>query len=179
MWPPPFKGFFEWVGTLPGSQYLREDAPNFFGMFLTVHVLSLCLFLGLVLMMDLRLLGLAHRETPITQIQKRLFPWQLVGAIVMSVSGFVLFYAQPVLYWGKGFYWIKMLLVMPLAMLNLLVFHFTTYRSVAEWDTAPNPPPAARLAGVLSIVLWVGVLAFGRLVAYDWWTIVETGLKGN
>src|SRR5678816_2491428 len=86
MWPPPFKGFFEWVATLPGSQYLREDAPNFFGMFLTVHVLSLCLFLGLVLMMDLRLLGLAHRETPITQIQKRLFPWQLVGAIVMSIS---------------------------------------------------------------------------------------------
>ena len=179
MWPPPFKGFFEWVATLPGSQYLREDAPNFFGMFLTLHVLSLCLFLGLVLMMDLRLLGLAHRETPITQIQKRLFPWQLVGAIVMSISGFVLFYAQPVLYWGKGFYWIKMLLVMPLAMLNLLVFHFTTYRSVAEWDTAPHPPPAAKLAGVLSIVLWVGVLAFGRLVAYDWWTIVESGLKGN
>jgi hypothetical protein len=63
--------------------------------------------------------------------------------------------------------------------LNLLVFHFTTYRSVAAWDTSPSPPPAARLAGVLSIVLWVGVLAFGRLVAYDWWTIVEGGLKGN
>jgi hypothetical protein len=31
----------------------------------------------------------------------------------------------------------------------------------------------------LSIVLWVGVLAFGRLVAYDWWTIVEGGLTGN
>jgi hypothetical protein len=111
-------------------------------------------------MMDLRLLGLAHRDTPITQIQKRLFPWQLVGAIVMSISGGVLFYAQPVLYWGKGFYWIKMLVVMPLAMLNLLVFHFTTSRSVAEWDTSSSPPPAARLAGVLSIVLWVGVLAF-------------------
>jgi hypothetical protein len=84
-----------------------------------------------------------------------------------------------VLYWGKGFYWVKMLVMMPLAMLNLLLFHFTTYRSVAQWDTAPNPPPAAKLAGVLSIVLWVGVLAFGRLVAYDWWTIVEGGLTGN
>ena len=84
MWPPPFKGFFEWIGTLPGSQYLREDAPNFFGMFLTLHVLSLCLFLGLVLMMDLRLIGLAHLDTPVTHIQKRLFPWQFVGAIVMS-----------------------------------------------------------------------------------------------
>jgi hypothetical protein len=172
MWPPPYRGFFVWVGTLPGSQYLREDAPNFFGMFLTLHVLSMCLFLGLVLMMDLRLVGVAHRRTPVSQIQKRLFPWQLVGAIVMSISGLVLFYAQPVLYWGKGFFWAKMI-VMPLAVVNLLVFHFTTYRSVDGWDTAASPPFAAKLAGLLSIVLWVVVLVFGRLVAYDWWTIVE------
>ena len=173
MWPPPFREFFEWVSTLPGSQYLREDAPSFFGTFLTLHVLSMCLFLGLVFMMDLRLLGIGHRHTPITQIQKRLFPWQLVGAIVMSVSGLVLFYAQPILYWGKGFYWVKMLVAMPLALLNLLVFHFTTYRSVGAWDTDASPPFGAKLAGVLSIVLWITVLSFGRLVAYDWWTIVE------
>jgi hypothetical protein len=173
MWPPPFRDFFEWVSALPGSQYLREDAPSFFGTFLTLHVLSMCLFLGLVFMMDLRLLGVAHRDTPITQIQRRLFPWQLVGAIVMSVSGLVLFYAQPVLYWGKGFYWVKMLVAMPLELLNLLVFHFTTYRSVSRWDTDVSPPFGAKLAGVLSIVLWITVLSFGRLVAYDWWTIVE------
>ena len=173
MWPPPFRDFFVWVSELPGSLYLREDAPSFFGTFLTLHVLSMCLFLGLVFMMDLRLLGVAHRDTPITQIQKRLFPWQLVGAIVMSISGLVLFYAQPVLYWGKGFYWVKMLVAVPLAMLNLLVFHFTTYRSVGAWDTSVSPPFGAKLAGVLSIVLWVTVLSFGRLVAYDWWTIVE------
>ena len=173
MWPPPFRDFFVWVSELPGSLYLREDAPSFFGTFLTLHVLSMCLFLGLVFMMDLRLLGVAHRDTPITQIQKRLFPWQLVGAIVMSISGLVLFYAQPVLYWGKGFYWVKMLVAMPLAMLNLLVFHFTTYRSVGAWNTSVSPPFGAKLAGVLSIVLWITVLSFGRLVAYDWWTIVE------
>ena len=173
MWPPPFHGFFEWVSMLPGSQSLREDNPNFFGTFLTLHVLSMCLFLGLVLMMDLRLVGVAHRDTPVSEIQKRLFPWQLVGAIVMTISGLVLFYAQPVMYWGKGFYWVKMLVAMPLALLNLLVFHFTTYRSVKDWDTDGSPPFPAKLAGVLSIVLWITVLCFGRLVAYDWWTIVE------
>ena len=86
MWPPPFHGFFEWVSMLPGSQSLREDNPNFFGTFLTLHVLSMCLFLGLVLMMDLRLVGVAHRDTPVSEIQKRLFPWQLVGAIGQSKS---------------------------------------------------------------------------------------------
>jgi len=173
MWPPPFRGFFEWVSTLPGSMYLREDAPNFFGIFLTMHVLSMCLFLCLVFMMDLRLIGVAHLGTSIAQIQKRLFPWQLLGAAIMTISGFVLFYAQPVLYWGKGFYWVKMLVALPLALLNLVVFHFTTYRTVAQWDNDPSPPFPAKLAGVLSIVLWITVLCFGRLVAYDWWTIVE------
>ena len=65
------------------------------------------------------------------------------------------------------------MLVMPLAGLNALVFHMTTYRSVAAWDGDPSPPFAARLAGGLGIVLWVVVLCFGRLVAYDWWTIAE------
>ena len=173
MWPPPYREFFVWVGTLPGSLYLREDSPNFFGVFLTIHVLSMCLFLGLVFMMDLRLLGVAHQHTSVSEIQKRLFPWQFVGALVMSISGFVLFYAQPVLYWGKGFFYVKMLITMPLAMANLLVFHYTTYRSVDTWDRDPSPPFGAKLAGVLSIVLWTAVLCFGRLVAYDWWTIVE------
>jgi hypothetical protein len=44
---------------------------------------------------------------------------------------------------------------------------------VDRWDTDASPPLAAKMAGVLSIVLWVVVLVFGRLVAYDWWTIVE------
>lgn len=172
MWPPPFRGFFEWIGTLPGSVYFREESPYAFQTLLTIHVLSMCLFLGLVFMMDLRLMGLAHRETRVSAIQKRLFPWQLVGGIVMSLSGFVLFYSQPVYYWGKGFFWVKML-VMPLAIVNLLWFHFSTYRTIAEWDMNASPPFGAKLAGALSIVLWVVVLSFGRLVAYDWWTIIE------
>ena len=173
MWPPPFRWFFEWVGTLPGSLFLREGAPYAFQTLLTAHVLSMCLFLGLVFMMDMRLMGIAHRDTPVSRIQRRLFPWQLLGAIVMNISGLVLFYAQPVTYWGKGFFWAKMI-VMPLAIVNLLAFHYgSTYRSVAQWDTNPSPPLAAKMAGAFSIVLWVAVLSFGRLVAYDWWTIVE------
>ena len=86
MWPPPFRGLFEWVGTLPGSLFLREQSPYAFQTLLTAHVLSMCLFLGLVFMMDMRLMGIAHRETPVTQIQRRLFPWQLLGAIVMNIN---------------------------------------------------------------------------------------------
>ena len=66
-----------------------------------------------------------------------------------------------------------MLVALPLAMANLLYFHYATCRSVAEWDMELPPPFPVRMAGVLSIVLWLAVLCSGRLVAYDWWTIVE------
>jgi len=59
---------------------------------------------------------------------------------------------------------------MIVAGINALVFHFTTYRSVAVWDTKPVLPFAAKLAGIVSLVTWAGVVIFGRLVAYQWWT---------
>ncbi|OFV92615.1 MAG: hypothetical protein A3G76_00550 [Acidobacteria bacterium RIFCSPLOWO2_12_FULL_65_11] len=167
-WPLPFRGVFEWMATLPFSKDLEASAYGF-PLLLTAHVLSMCLFLGLIFMMDLRLIGIAHRQTPVSVIQQRLFPWQMLGVTVMNISGFVLFYSQPVYYWGKLFFWVKML-IMVMAGANALIFHLTTYRTVASWDSDPNPPLGAKLAGVLSIVLWIGVLSFGRLIAYDWWT---------
>jgi hypothetical protein len=169
-WPLPYREFFEWLSTLPGSEYLRSSIyAN--PINLTLHVLSMCLFLGLLVMMDLRLMGIAHTDIPVSHVQRRLFPWQMAGVTVMVVTGFLLFWADPVRYWGKLFFWVK-LFIMFLAGLNALAFHFTTYRSVAEWDNDPVPPRSARLAGAIGIVCWVAVLAFGRLVAYpDWWTI--------
>jgi hypothetical protein len=169
-WPLPFKSVFEWTATLPGSAYLRESLyAN--PINLTLHVLSMCLFLGLIFVMDLRLMGVAYPRVPISEVQRRLFPWQMFGVAVMMITGFLLFYADPLRYWGKLFFFVK-IGAMGLAGLNALAFHFTTYRSVVAWDRDAVPPFAARPAGALSIVLWIGVLAFGRLVAYpDWWTI--------
>lgn len=168
LWPLPFKPVFEWMATLPGSQAMRE-AELAFPINLTLHVWAMCAFLGLIFMMDLRLMGVAHRRISIPDIQKRLFPWQMLGFTVMVITGLLMFYADPVRYWGKLFFWIK-LLTIGLAGLNMLVFHVTTYKTVADWETDPVPPLGARLAGALSIVLWLTVLSLGRLVAYDWWT---------
>src|SRR5438034_5163838 len=72
-------------------------------------------------------------------------------------------------YYGKALFWTKMVL-MGLAGVNALYFHMTTYRSVAKWDKDPMLPYAGRVAGVLSLVLWAGVIIFGRLTAYNWVT---------
>jgi hypothetical protein len=111
--------------------------------------------------------GLAFRRTPLTQVQKQLFPWQMATMAVTAVTGLALLYSKPLLYYGKIFFWIKMAL-MVFAGVNALVFHWTTYRSVAAWDSSMVPPRGARLAGAFSLALWAGVVIFGRITAYNW-----------
>jgi len=138
-----------------------------FPVLLTLHLISLVMFAGLVVMMDLRLLGVAYRGTPFSEVQAKLFPWQMVGMVVTTVAGLLLFYSQPMRYFGRVLYWIKIAL-MVLAGVIALLFHLTTYRSVAKWDTS-GPPLGAKVAGGVSLALWAGVVVFGRLTAYDWW----------
>lgn len=162
------RGLFEFVDALPSSIALRESVYGY-TVLLTTHVLSMCLFAGLVIMMDLRLAGFGNRRTPISEIQKRLFPWQMVGMVGAAITGALLFYGQPMRYYGKVYYWSK-IAMMVLAGLNAMYFHVTTYRSVAAWDTDAVPPFKSRVAGIVSLVLWAAVVATGRLTAYDWLT---------
>jgi hypothetical protein len=162
------RALFEWVENLPSSTTLREAAYGY-PYLLAGHVVGMLFFAGLILMMDLRLAGLAHVNTRVSQIQKRLFPWQMLSLALAVITGSLLFYSQPLRYWGKAFFWMKFLM-MGLAGVNAVGFHLTTYRSVARWDSDAVPPLRARLAGILSIVLWAAVVVFGRLTAYDWLT---------
>jgi hypothetical protein len=155
---------FRWLEVnLPGGAFLRESTYGF-SVLLTVHVIALCIFLGLIVMMDLRLVGVAHLRSQASEIQARLFPWQMVGLTIIVLSGLLLFWAQPLRYYGKTFFWWKMGL-MALAGVNAGIIHTITHRSEAAWDS-----PAAKAAGAASLVLWAGVLTFGRLVAYEWMT---------
>jgi hypothetical protein len=162
------RSWFEAVDALPSSIAIRESIYGYPAL-LTAHVIAMCVFAGLVIMMDLRLVGLAYRETPVSQIQRRLFPWQMVGMTLSAITGGLLFYGQPLRYYGKVFFWIKVLFMI-LAGVNAIAFHFTTYRSVARWDADRVLPTGARLAGAFSLALWAGVVMTGRLTAYNWLT---------
>ena len=160
---------FLWMDVnLPGSIFLRESSYGYAAM-LVSHAVTMGVFVGLIAMMDLRLMGIANRRTPFSQLQKSLFPWQMGFMIASSVSGLLLLYSQPLRYYGKLFFWWKLGL-MVLAGVNALAFHLTTYRSVGAWDSDASPPLVAKVAGGLSLVMWAVVLMFGRLTAYEWLT---------
>src|SRR6266849_321804 len=164
----PLLSLFEWVDKFPSSIAFRES-QYVFPLTLTAHVVGMCVFAGLIVMMDLRMLGVANMRTPFSQVQRRLFPWQMVGFTLSAISGALLVYGQPMRYYANILFWTKVVM-MVLAAANALAFHSSTYHSVAAWDDSPQMPFGAKLAGALSIALWAGAIVSGRLVAYNWFT---------
>jgi hypothetical protein len=133
---------------------------------LTVHVLTLTVFVGTAVMIDLRLLGMAMPRVPVSEVMARLLPWTGAGFLVMMTSGALLFYATPLARYQNLFFRLKML-TLGLAAVNAWVFHNTVYRRVAEWDLDPVPPRGARVAGGLSLACWAVMIMLGRMIPYQ------------
>ena len=133
----------------------------------SLHAVGVAVFLGLLLVWDLRLLGVLFRRVPVTEVWSRLIPWIAVGALFMMATGVALFVAKPVYSWGHVFFLIK-LVALILALANAAGFHFGIERRVVDWDQVPTPPGAARAAGVISIALWAVIVVAGRLIGYNW-----------
>jgi hypothetical protein len=159
-------GFCQWLEKTPGSIALHESLWMY-SIVESAHVLTLCLFLGTTVMVDLRLLGVTMRRVPVSEVAGRLLPWTAAGFVLMLASGALLFYAIPVRTYLNIFFRIKVVMLL-LSGLNVWVFHSTVYRRVAEWDLDPVAPRAARVAGGLSLALWAAIVVAGRMIAYNW-----------
>jgi hypothetical protein len=158
----------EWLGNTSWSIALHESRYAFL-VVLTIHVLTLSVFVGTALIIDLRLLGLAMIRVPASQVIGRLVPWSAAGLFLMMTSGALLFYAAPLARYQNIFFRMKMAALV-LALLNAWLFHHTVYRRIADWDRDAVPPRYARVAGALSLVLWVVIITAGRMMAYqDYW----------
>jgi hypothetical protein len=131
----------------------------------TIHVLTLGVFLGFVILLDLRLLDLVLRRTPVSTIFRQLNPWLFGSFAVMIVTGITLFTGDPVLFYGTIFFKLKMLMLLAAA-LNVVAFNFTVGRTMMQWDLLPVTPRGAKITGILSLVLWIAVVACGRGIAY-------------
>jgi hypothetical protein len=134
-----------------------------------IHVLTLSVFVGTAVMIDLRLLGKTMTRVPVSQVVARLLPWSELGFAVMVVTGTLLFYAAPLNRYENIFFRVKMGALV-LAVLNVWWFRRTAYRRVHEWDLDPIPPRRVRMVGALSLILLALIITAGRMMAYqDYW----------
>jgi hypothetical protein len=134
----------------------------------STHVLTLTLFLGMLFVIDLRMLGLAFVDVPAATIAARLNTPMMVGFTVMMITGALLYYAIPIRTTQSIWFRIKVVLLVAAAV-NAFLFRARMASSVGRWNTDAVPPRRIRIGAGVSLGLWAGVVITGRTIAYDWY----------
>jgi hypothetical protein len=129
------------------------------------HVVSAVLLFGIVLVVDLRLLGLADASRAFTRISRETLPLVWLAFAVSVITGALMFAASAHTYVNNTAFRLKALALLG-AGLNMTLFHWKTLRGVADWDQNRSSPRAARVAGLLSVVLWAAVVLLGRWIGF-------------
>ena len=149
-------------GTL--GELVREN-DLLFPFIESVHVLAVCLVVGSIAVVDLRLLGFASVDRPVGRLMRSILPIT-VGAFGLAVAaGSLLFISHASKYLENRFFIAKITLI-ALAGVNMAVFHLIGARNLDQWENDALPPPFARVAGGLSLFLWVSVVACGRWIGF-------------
>lgn len=130
----------------------------------TLHVFALALVVGSVGLIDLRLLGLSFRDRGVRELCGSVLPWTWGAFAVAASCGVLLFSSKASLYYTNVPFRLKMLCLL-LAAVNMLVFHALTARDLERWDH-DSPPLRARLAGGISLLLWIVIVAAGRWIGF-------------
>jgi hypothetical protein len=144
-------------GETPGTEWL-------FPIIETLHVMAFSIVVGSIVMIDLRLLGMSSRNSSVSRLSDEVLPWTWTAWCVAAVFGTLMFISKADTYAGNLQFRLKFV-CMGLAALNMLIFRFGVYRRVAQWDLG-EPPLNAKAAGALSLLLWIGVVVFGRWVGF-------------
>jgi hypothetical protein len=129
-----------------------------------VHLVGIAILVGSIAVLDLRLLGIS-RSLSVRRLAAHVLPWTLASFALIVPSGLAMFVAHASDLISNPVFALKLSLA-GLAGANAAVFHTGVFRSAVNWDVDVLPPLAARAAGAASLLIWVSVIACGRLLAY-------------
>lgn len=130
------------------------------------HVVAITVFAGTILFVDLRLLGLALPNVPVSRVSRSLLPLTVGAFAFVVITGVATFYSKPFDYYHHFAFRAKLLFLL-LAAANIFIFHGRVQANQAAWDDAARPPVAARRSAALSLLLWTLVIGGGRCMAYE------------
>ena len=129
------------------------------------HVIALGLVFGTILIVDLRLLGIAGRERSYGRVSNDVLKWTWAAFALAVITGGLMFTTNAKVYVDNTFFRLKFAL-MALAGLNMLVFQFTLARTHGMWGDRRSAPVLGRTAAIASLLLWLGVIFMGRAVGF-------------
>jgi hypothetical protein len=135
-----------WVTTLATSRWL-------YGLVSVVHYSAVFFCVGTIVLLDLRILGVADRNQGLPVLAGQLRPWTWIGFGAVAVSGFLLFAVEAGDFAAVTPFRLKMLVIV-LAVVSALAIEW----SLPNWDRAPAMPVTARVVALISILLWLGAI---------------------
>jgi hypothetical protein len=155
----PIESFFQGIAQTELATAVRESTLAY-PIILSLHLTCIGFIGGMILMTNLRLLGISMSSTPASEVIARLRPWKHVGGVVMVSCGLLLAAAKANEYVVNPYFLLKM------CFLAAVIAHHWIFRGSVYGRGAPATGSAAKWAGLLSIVLWIGVLSAGRWIGY-------------
>jgi hypothetical protein len=155
-----FLWFFEWCDGLAMSQAYRDSTYQF-PLTQALHVLAITVFVGAIVIGDLRLLGwgpIGQSRASIARSAQRILLW---AGLAVLVTGIPQFTTNALTYQRSWLFVFKMYLLAA-----AILFTATVRQRVAVADEGRLPPWVPRVVGAVSLALWMGVTISGRLISY-------------
>ena len=156
--------FSKWLEATPVGASVRQSLW-LFPAIETVHLLGMAALLGTIGTFDLRLAGILLRGDAISTVGRRLLPWAWLAFALQVITGGLLFSSEASRMLVNPAFRLKMLLIV-LAGVHALAFQLLMRKKTSAWESKSPPPAAARIAGVTSLLLWIGVVAAGRWIGF-------------
>jgi hypothetical protein len=141
-----------------------RDSLWLFPLVETIHIIGFSILVGAVILFDLRILGISKRIS-VRLLAQHLLPWSLAALLLIVPTGTLMFASEASDLVGNSAFVIKMLLLM-LAGVNAAAFQLGSFRDVELWDQNAPAPTGAKLHAIASMLIWIGIITCGRMIAY-------------
>ena len=142
-----------------------RDSLWLFPIIESTHVICLAMVFGTILIIDLRLLGIASTQRSFQRMASDILKWTWAAFAITALTGTLMFITNAVVYYHNFFFRTKMLLLV-LSGINMLIFELTAGRTIHNWDKAPSAPSAGKAVAALSLVMWISIIVMGRLIGF-------------
>jgi hypothetical protein len=157
--------FALWLASTAPSVFIQEHNAWAIPAIQTVHIVGIALVMGSVLMIDLRILGLAWTDHTLRQTTNRFGPWLTGSLWLLLATGLLMVVGEPVRELVSFSFWLKMALV-ALGAAVAVSFQRALRRQEQQWERKAAQP-SIKLLAVLTFFVWIGIIFLGRLIAYD------------
>lgn len=158
--------FALWLASTPPSVFIQEHNAWAIPAIQSVHIVGIGLVMGSVLMIDLRILGLAWTDQTLGQTTSRFGPWLTGSLWLLLVTGLLMVVGEPVRELVTFSFWLKMALV-AVGTVVAVAFQRTLRREERRWDDGASHGGSIKTLAVVTFLVWIAVIFLGRLIAYD------------